>query len=85
MCSFNPKNGGRFMDPCMEQKVKDLNEAGIKTVACCCGHGEYPETIVVELADGQFQEINSCEFIPRKRRFYRKDAEGVYYIPEAIP
>jgi len=53
-----------------------------KTVACCCGHGKYPETIVVKNRKGEAWELNSGIKIPRKRRFYTRDSEGHYYIQE---
>jgi len=53
------------------------------TLASCCGHGKYPETIVVKTIYGMF-EWNSGVKIPRKKRFYIKDSEGIYYIPEVM-
>jgi len=53
-------------------------------VACCCGHGKYPMTIVVRYASGRIREILSGTDIPRTRRFYKKDKDGFYYIPETI-
>lgn len=39
------------IDACIAPIVKALNEGGVKTVSCCCGHGEGPGSIV--LADGR--------------------------------
>jgi len=84
MCDFNPKNDSRFIDPCMKEFIRSLNMfPGIKTVSCCCGHGKYPMTIVVE-DHGMFWDLVSGELIPRKKKFYKKDKQGVYYIPEVI-
>jgi len=55
-----------------------------KTVACCCGHGKYPMTIVVESPHGNHLEIVSDKYIDRKRNFYKKDKQGYYYIPEVV-
>ena len=65
-----------------------------KIVACCCGHqeefkGKYPMTIVCEYYDRKsghqtFIEFISGKEIPRTRRFYKRDKQGVYYIPEVV-
>lgn len=55
-----------------------------KIVACCCGHGKYPMSIVVESPEGKHLEIVSDKYLERKKRFYKKDEEGYYYIPEVI-
>ena len=83
MCKFNPKNNSRFIDPCIRILIKNLNYFGIKTLACCCGHKKYPMTIIVESGYGNF-ELISGSIIPRKKRFYKKDKQGYYYIPEVI-
>ena len=54
-----------------------------KTLACCCGHYKYPMTIVVKAKNCIFDLVSNAR-IPRKRKFYKKDRQGVYYIPEAL-
>jgi len=71
------------IDECMHYLIVELNLRGIKTYACCCGHGKYPLTIVVKCGFG-FYDLVSGESIPRKKRFYKKDKQGYYYIPETI-
>ena len=83
MCKFNPKNDSRRIDPCMKKFIDYYNHYGIKTFACCCGHGKYPMTIIVKF-DGSYCDVFSLIKIPRKKRFYKKDKMGVYYIPECI-
>lgn len=94
MCKFNPKNDSRRIDICLKNIVNILNFYGIKTVACCCGHGKYSMTIVIECQQSEIQrwlevkplflEIFSKTFIERKKRFYKKDKQGIYYIPEVL-
>ena len=81
MCKFNPKNDSRRIDPCMKKFIDYYNHYGIKTFACCCGHGKYPMTIVVKF-DGSYCDVFSLIKIPRQKRFYKKDKQGYYYIPE---
>jgi hypothetical protein len=41
----------RDVDHCIAPIVKALNEAGVATIACCCGHGVRPGNIA--LVDGR--------------------------------
>ena len=83
MCKFNPKNDSRRIDPCMRNLIDFLKLHGIKTLACCCGHGKYPMTIVVIWGGIKFEILSYTE-IKRKKKFYKKDKQGVYYIPETL-
>lgn len=60
-----------------------LNLHGIKTLACCCGHGKYPMTIIFKRGDFN-TEVFSGVTINRKKRFYKRDKQGYYYIPEVV-
>lgn len=84
MCELNPSNAGRRLDPCMKGLIKRLNKEGYKTIACCCGHGKYPMTIVYKMSFGFNREFISGKVILRKKRFYKRDEEGYYFIPETI-
>lgn len=77
------------IDPCMKGLVRALNEHDIETLACCCGHGRYPMTIVYrDKREGRYGKSYIAEFcsgwsaIRRYKRFYKKDRKGFYYIPE---
>jgi len=89
MCKLNKKNDGRRIDPCMKEVIRSLNENGIKTLACCCGHGKYPMTIVIDAGKDKIDhvvplEIFSGQYLPRQKRFYVKLKSGDYVIPETI-
>ena len=72
------------MDECLKIFIEWLNRTvGIKTLACCCGHLRYPMTIVTRDGDVIFELISGIE-IPRKKRFYKKNKEGYYFIPEVM-
>lgn len=36
------------VDPCIAPIVQALNDAGIQTLASCCGHGHRPGSIILE-------------------------------------
>lgn len=80
MCEFDPRSNSRWIGPCIVDLVRFLQEKGDETVACCCGHDICPETIIV--GTGQpwvTREIcHNITFRGRRKRFYRKDENGVY-------
>lgn len=86
MCKGDIKNGDTRIDPCMRNIIKNLQDQKIKTLACCCGHGKYPMTIVIDIGFSKTLplEIFSNKQIPRKKKFYKRDKQGIYYIPEVI-
>ena len=47
------------VDACIAPLVQALNDAGIETVACCCGHGRAVGRI--DLADGRILEIRRSD------------------------
>ena len=71
------------IDKCMTW-VGYINQKNLKVVACCCGHGKYPMTIVVRNHLEHTWELISNMRVPRKRNFYKRDKQGYYYIPETI-
>jgi len=83
MCKWS-KWGDTRIDSCMRELIKNLKREGIKTLACCCGHGKYPQTIVID--SDEFYPLEICQgvYITRSRRFYKRDKQGIYYIPECV-
>lgn len=96
MCQVDIKNGDTRIDPCIREMIKNINAlknglSDYEIVACCCGHRKYPMTIIIKAEkdypkrkeDLIFDLVSGVE-IPRKRKFYKRDKKGVYYIPEVI-
>lgn len=72
------------IDECMKNILEHIHG---NVVACCCGHGKYPMTIVKKMGletDPYFIEVLSGKVIPRKKRFYKRDKKGYYFIPETM-
>ena len=72
------------LDSCLKHIIKTLNETNkthYETLASCCGHGRYPMTIVIQDTWHTWELFSGIE-LKRKKRFYVKDSEGFYYIPE---
>lgn len=71
------------VDKCLSNLLCFINgNTRFRTLGSCCGHGRYPMSIVCKSPFGFNIDICSGKIIPRKRRFYKKDSEGFYYIPE---
>lgn len=77
------------IDKCMRDYIKMIHKILLTkyvTKSCCCGHGKYPRTVVIGLKKGESNcfELISGKMIYRTKRFYKKDKEGYYFIPEVI-
>ena len=85
----------RQIDGCIVDDVVFLNNwknGKFETLLSCCGHDKYPKTIIVRnKASGCVFEWYSKIILEstykngkRRKRFYEKDNEGYYFIPELI-
>ena len=86
MCNKLPYCNPRI-DECLIPIINFLNNSNdLKTLSSCCGHGAYNPTIVVKDKTSNIFEVYSGIILtPKKRnRYYRKDNDGFYYIPEVI-
>ena len=74
------------IDRCMDNIITFINRnTQYRTLGCCCGHNIYPMSIVVQHKLTGFKiELFTFKLIPRKRRFYKSDSKGFYYILEVI-
>jgi hypothetical protein len=93
MCNW-VKSGNQRIDPCLRKTIQFLqNSFAFHTLACCCGHGKYKPTVVYKNTKGEIFAAVIPEHLPayllqgtikmpRKKRFYRRDADGVFFIPE---
>ena len=72
------------IDKCMKTFIRYLKMhlRELKPVACCCGHSKYPMTIVCKIKGGFPVDLVSGTIIPRLRKFYKRDKQGYYHIPE---
>lgn len=87
MCKkTNYKSSNVRIDKCIRLLIKFVQRCGYDTVASCCGHCKYPLTIVCKRYGGYrglvTYELFTNVIIPRKRRFYKRDKKGYFYIPE---
>jgi len=84
-----PKKDGftqKRVDKCLANLIVFINgNTSFRTLGSCCGHGRYPMSIICRSPFGFNIDICSGKIIPRKRKFYKRDSDGYYYIPEALP
>lgn len=83
------KHNPRVIDECMRKSIATLTiifkHINFKILACCCGHNRYPITIVYRIPILKTNyELFSGKIINRKKKFYYKDKEGYYFIPETL-
>lgn len=65
----------------MREEIAYLHKWGIKTLGCCCGHSKYQRTVVTKIGNDNIEYFTGI-VIPRKTRFYKRDKNGIFYIPE---
>lgn len=84
MCKkTNYKSCNVRIDKCMRGLIKFLSrDRYLVTLACCCGHSKRPMTVVVKNKHGLIYELMSSVVINRVKRFYKRDKQGYFYIPE---
>lgn len=84
MCEkTNYKSSNTQIDKCIRHLPCVLSLRGFNVIASCCGHNKYHLTIVCKAEiSGRCYDLISGVDIPRKRRFYKRDKQGYYYIPE---
>ena len=95
MCDWHKSNNQRI-DPCLRKTIKFLQDGfNFHTLACCCGHGKYKPTLVYQSSNGDIFAAVIPEHLPayllqgtvrmpRKKRFYKRDTDGIFFIPEAM-
>jgi hypothetical protein len=73
------------VDKCLEHLIENINGPYLHTLGSCCGHNRYPASIIAfdEITERTI-EIFSNKEILRKKRFYKKDSNGYYFIPEVV-
>jgi len=61
-----------YVDVCIADIIKALNNAGIETVASCCGHNKIPGSII--LKDGrEILLVNSPEERDKLIKYYKEE------------
>ena len=80
------KNPSSVIDKCLRNLIERMQDEceEAEPIASCCGHGRYPMTIVAKNSFGDRYEVMTDLPLRNKRKFYKRDADGYYYIPEVL-
>ncbi len=72
------------IDRCIKPLIEWLIQQGYHPISSCCGHEKYPLTVIIREKSNKIlhREIFSGIIIPRRKRFYQRDEEGCYHLPE---
>jgi hypothetical protein len=63
--SFTGKHKTPYIDSCIYDEIKYLNDKGVKTWGCCCGHGiDIPHCLISDYSAGICEDLgyNAHEF-----------------------
>lgn len=53
------------VDACLAELVQAMNNAGIITLGCCCGHGKFPPSIIVSIESVALMTEHGYSYGPR--------------------
>lgn len=96
MCKLKKYHGtsNTQIDKCLRFLIENLKGYigdDIEIVGCCCGHSKYPMTLIMKhynlhISPDSFTIIDWCsnKEIKRTQKFYKRDEQGFYYIPEVL-
>lgn len=57
------KNSFVSVDACISHLVQRLNEHGVHTLGCCCGHGNGEGSITIHPNNFQINKDGTCEIL----------------------
>ncbi len=52
------------VDACLAEYVQKMNDLGIVTVGCCCGHGKSPSEILVSISSTETMDREGYHHYP---------------------
>ena len=83
LCQPNLHSGKTevWVDKCIAPLIQMLNDYGVRTIGCCCGHGKWKGSVFIQnkYTENVF-EMYTALHIKRKRKFYAKMKDG-YFKP----
>jgi len=80
LCYVNVPGYEIFCDKCLATEIKILNDMGIKTIGCCCGHQKHPGYIQVVP-----EHTEKMETLGYKRMLLDKNGNGQWcFEPKSI-
>ncbi len=65
------------VDKCIAPLIQMLNDYGVRTLGCCCGHYETLGSVFIENKTGTKFELFTGKIVKRKSRFYDDMKKGI--------
>lgn len=91
MCKYGDQISVRItrhisIDQCLAQEILFLNDQGIRTVACCCGHGDstLPANIIIWSSDEHKAIAMGYDPQPRESIGIEPDSNTLAIFPRSI-
>ena len=90
------KGCNRQIDSCLQEELRHLQALSYSNqvfISSCCGHGIYQKTAVLrdKITNKCYEfysRVQLHDYDPRKDKrhntYYKKDKEGIYFIPELL-
>lgn len=75
-----PRESGRIkipVDSCIAEEIQMLNDIGVITYGCCCGHGGFKPQCLVDITSKDLLESKGYEV---KTFTERHSKQGIYEI-----
>jgi len=69
-----------MVDRCIAEEVQRLNDAGVWTLSCCCGHGYAPTSILVHASS-----LDQCTALGYAPAVYDGRPDTLELYPGALP
>lgn len=72
-----PRENDILVDSCIADEIEKLNNYGVKTLGCCCGHGEYNPECLIDMSS-----ISICKKLGYDVHEYSDEhtEQGIYEI-----
>jgi len=79
----------RRIDPCIQWQIALIYLLDLTPLLSCCGHAKYPPSVVVlnPITQEVYEFLSGVHLshgIRSPYRYYKRDKEGYYYLPECI-
>lgn len=86
---IKPKPFKIKVDSCLREEIKWLNQNGVYTAGCCCGHGKRKPTALIYVNHGSFKKSVELGYTPQpytdmlyQIELKNKKAKNLLEVPE---
>lgn len=85
---YGSRNSEKFKNIRVDGRMREIvkwfsKHSFFDTVMCCSGHSKYHPTLLVRGNNHVYEIFSGIKYPFERKRFYKQDDEGLFYIPEA--